>query len=102
METEVTGKLGGSDGGAKETAAFCEFDGDGRIGWVGCFGDGIGVDGLFDGLSKMCVGYGGVFATSTEHIFKQDMNVWRTLEKALVSFTCTNLTCQRYFIQDDI
>mmetsp|Transcript_1514 Transcript_1514/g.2258 ORF Transcript_1514/g.2258 Transcript_1514/m.2258 type:complete len:382 (+) Transcript_1514:222-1367(+) len=32
-------------------------------------------------LVQVC--YGGVFATSTEHIFKQDMNVWRTLEKAL-------------------
>ena len=44
LEAEVTGEPGGSDGGAEETAAFCEFDGDGRIGWVGWFGDGIGVD----------------------------------------------------------
>jgi hypothetical protein len=27
--------------------------------------------------------YGGIFAASTSSIFKQDMDVWRALEKAL-------------------
>ncbi len=41
---ELLGKLGRANWCAEEAASFEEFDSDGRVGWAGAGGDGVGVD----------------------------------------------------------